>query len=96
MSAAVMEEIRAQLAAISKNLKHIYKTTDDMNDKVADIHNKVIVNTEAIKGLDKRVAANESAVEDYKANKSRLVGLALGAGAGSGGILAWLAQMFER
>ena len=96
MSAAVMEEIRAQLAAISENLKHIYKTTDDMNDKVADIHNKVIVNTEAIKGLDKRVAANESAVEDYKANKSRLVGMALGAGAGSGGILAWLAQMFER
>lgn len=96
MSTAVMEEIRIQLVAINENLKHIYRTTDETSAKVEDIHDKVIVNTEAIKGLDKRVAANESVAEDYKSNKSKIVGLALGAGAGSGGILAWLAQVFER
>lgn len=94
MSTAVMEEIRIQLVAINENLKHIYRTTDETSAKVEDIHDKVIVNTEAIKGLDKRVGKVEIVADDYKSTKSKGLGVMAAISAGMGGAAGYFLKLF--
>lgn len=96
-----MEELRKQqeqilqnLATMSANLAHVYKTTDETKVKVDKIHDQVLVNVEGIKVLDKRVGKVETVAEDYKSTKSKGLGIMAAISAGMGGAAGYFLKLF--
>lgn len=97
-----MEEFKAQtsaaLAELKTHITQIHKNTDDTRVKVDSMHDRVIVNSEAIKSAHKRLdsiegTAKETAKE-FAAFKNKGLGIFAGVSLTGGGLGALLMKVF--
>lgn len=89
-----INELSKMLGTMQSDISHIKKLAESTNDRVREVSEKTIRAEVSVLGAHKRLDKVEPAVEDYKRQKSRIIGVIAGSSFASGGLGAALFKLF--